>query len=102
MSNGARPEVVLTTPHNASAEGIPFHVCQSSPQAIRCDQAGEEAVLPQMANPPGTSIVILRITSRHAAHQQTEGIRPFRYRNEMNVIGHQAIAQEVHAGFGEV
>ena len=64
--------------------------------------AGEKAILPQVADPFGSRVVVLRITPRHVAHQDAQGVLSFWHRNEMNVVGRQAIAQHMHAGFGKV
>ena len=62
----------------------------ASPQMIRTQRAGKEAILPQVSATTHAGVVILRVASVNSAQQNAQRILTGRHGDQMNVVGHQA------------
>ncbi len=57
----------------------------------------KEAILPKVTGTKLPDLQSSRVVVVHSAQASCEGVRAFRHNDQMNMIGHQAVAQDLGA-----
>jgi hypothetical protein len=86
----------------AGADGVAFDVGESGPEVTGAERAGEVAVLPEVADAAVAGVVVLGVATLEAAQEDGEGVGALREGDEVDMVGHEAPAEEADAGFGQV
>lgn len=106
MGCGAAPAPFPGLGAEACSDGVSLHVGEGPPEVEAIEGAGIEAVLPEMAMATVHAIDVLCVELVRAFEGLGQGGLLLRFDDQMNVVGHQAIAlytQGVSAGgFAEV
>ena len=88
--------------HHAGTDRIALRIGQGGPEVEPVERAGEEAVLPEVSGPARADVVVLGVTAVDATQQDGQRVLVFRDGDEVDVIGHQAEADDPDACISEV
>lgn len=97
MSRRARPAVRPELPADFSANRVLFDVAQGPQEVFRVQRTGEISILPQMPAPTVHAVDVLGIQKIGPAHELGQRVRPERRGDQVDMVGHQAIAVDSHA-----
>ena len=89
---GTAPRPLTRMLHQFRADGIQLHITRRRQQIRLVHDEGSKTSLPQIALPLLAEIDAPRVASMRLADGPPQAILGFRRRNQMDVIGHQAIA----------
>jgi hypothetical protein len=78
----------------AGADGVALDVAQGGPEVVLVHRTGVEAVLPEVAGAAFAGVEILRVAAVSAAQDDGERIRLRGHEDEVDVIGHEAVAED--------
>ena len=88
--------------HHVRVGRIRFHVLRHHPNVAALDRAGIEPRLPHVAATPAPGIPIARVCRIRASQDAGQGVRALRHRQQVDVIGHQAIGPNSEAELAAV
>src|SRR6266511_3540936 len=101
MGTGARPTIILRSLYQTSANRVPFHIADCLPEVCRIQGATVVSALPEMS---AEVILAVEVNCERAvtvSHAAAERLLVRRRDDEMNVIGHQAVGEDlerIHGG----
>ena len=96
MCHGAGPEIFPCQRGDGRANRIAFHVTHGPQKMVSAQRAGEKPILPEMAGAVMQPVDVLGIAKMHPSDGPRQSVGTVRCDNEVNVVGHQAEAEDCH------
>jgi hypothetical protein len=95
VRRGAAPPVLDRFLDQPRAHWIELNIADETAEALGLDGAGIVAALPQVAAAAIDGVPVLGIAHLNLAQQLGEGFDPLGPKGQMDVIGHEAVAQDI-------
>lgn len=94
VRQGAGPSEGLGRGHDAGANRVALGVTECGPEVALVQRAGVEAALPDVSASRLPGIEVGGVASVRIAEREGKGLRPPRDGDEMNMVGHEAVAED--------
>jgi len=97
VGGGAAPRVSPRPPHKLGPHRVAFDVRHRLPEVHLVQDAGEEPPLPQVAAASVEPVDVLRVAQVRSPDGLGQGLVPVRDGHQVQVVGHQAVGDQLQA-----
>ena len=102
MSGGAAPGIMLSLADDPSPYGISLHVPYGSAKMFIVEGAGKKPSLPQTPADVLGPVDVLGVAQVQRPEHRRKRIGSYRYTNEVDVVGHEAMRQDLQPVLGAI